>query len=56
MLEDLDDRVDHTTSKLSRAQRKMDRFVKEHQNSASSWAVFILMIVLAVLLFIILFL
>ncbi|GAA5851236.1 hypothetical protein JCM8547_004177 [Rhodosporidiobolus lusitaniae] len=56
MLENLDDRIDHTTSRLTKAQRKMDRFVKEHQNSASSWAIFILMIVLAVLLFIILFL
>ncbi|GAA5940392.1 hypothetical protein JCM10213_007521 [Rhodosporidiobolus nylandii] len=56
MLEDLDHRVDDTTSKLAKAQRKMDRFVREHSNSPSSWAVFILMSVLAVLLFIILFL
>ncbi|GAA6012012.1 hypothetical protein JCM10207_003460 [Rhodosporidiobolus poonsookiae] len=56
MLEDLDDRVDRTTSRLEKAQRKMDKFIKEHQNSASSWAVFILMIVLSVLLFLILFL
>ncbi|GAA6027213.1 hypothetical protein JCM8097_002490 [Rhodosporidiobolus ruineniae] len=55
MLEDLDESVDRTTGRLAKAQRKMDRFVKEHQNSASSWAIFILMIVLAVLLFIILF-
>ncbi|GAA5824177.1 hypothetical protein JCM11251_001553 [Rhodosporidiobolus azoricus] len=53
MLEELDQDVDRTTSKLAKAQRKMDRFVKEHQNSPASWAIFILMIVLSLLLFII---
>ncbi|GAA5897603.1 hypothetical protein JCM6882_003530 [Rhodosporidiobolus microsporus] len=56
MLEDLDESVDRTTGKLAKAQRKMDRFVKVHQNSPASWAIFILMVVLSLLLFIIIFL
>ncbi|GAA5978720.1 hypothetical protein JCM11641_006154 [Rhodosporidiobolus odoratus] len=55
MLEDLDDRAERTGSRLAKAQRKMDRFVKDHVDSPSSWAVFFLIIVLCILLFVILF-
>ncbi|BGP39998.1 hypothetical protein JCM10450v2_003978 [Rhodotorula kratochvilovae] len=54
MLEELDDHVDSTAGRLAKAQRRMDRFVREN-NSASNWCIFILMIVLSILLFIILF-
>ncbi|TNY20495.1 hypothetical protein DMC30DRAFT_416908 [Rhodotorula diobovata] len=54
MIEELDEHVDSTAGRLAKAQRKMDRFVREN-NSASNWCIFILMIVLSILLFIILF-
>ncbi|GAA5930009.1 hypothetical protein JCM3775_004485 [Rhodotorula graminis] len=54
MIDELDEHVDSTAGRLAKAQRKMDRFVREH-NSASNWCIFILMIVLSILLFIILF-
>ncbi|GAA5897034.1 hypothetical protein JCM8208_006150 [Rhodotorula glutinis] len=54
MIDELDEHVDSTAGRLAKAQRKMDRFVREN-NSASNWCIFILMIVLSILLFIILF-
>ncbi|GAA5968326.1 hypothetical protein JCM11641_003811 [Rhodosporidiobolus odoratus] len=55
MLEDLDDRAERTGSRLAKAHRKMDRFVKDQVDSPSSWAAFLLIIVLCILLFVILF-
>ncbi|KAI5478683.1 hypothetical protein MNV49_004710 [Pseudohyphozyma bogoriensis] len=55
MLEDLDAHVDRTGTRLEKAQRRMNKFVEANARSPSSWAVFILMIVLAILLFIIVF-
>ncbi|GAA5999016.1 uncharacterized protein JCM10292_003259 [Rhodotorula paludigena] len=54
MIEELDEHVDSTAGRLSRAQARMDRFVREN-NSTSNWCIFILMIVLSILLLVILF-
>ncbi|GAA5987969.1 hypothetical protein JCM10908_007293 [Rhodotorula pacifica] len=54
MLDEIDEHVDSTSSRLAKAQNRMDRFVREH-NSGSNWCIFILMILLAILLFVILF-
>ncbi|KDE05260.1 hypothetical protein MVLG_04395 [Microbotryum lychnidis-dioicae p1A1 Lamole] len=56
MLDELDRQVDATGTRLEKAQRKMDRFVKANKSSPSSWAVFGLIIILSILLFIIIFL
>ncbi|BGP56050.1 hypothetical protein JCM8202v2_003659 [Rhodotorula sphaerocarpa] len=55
MIGEIDEHVDSTASRLAKAQSRMDRFVREH-NSGSNWCILILMIVLALLLFVILFL
>ncbi|POY75567.1 hypothetical protein BMF94_1189 [Rhodotorula taiwanensis] len=54
MLGEIDEHVDATSSRLAKAQNRMDRFVREH-NSGSNWCIFILMVLLSILLFVILF-
>ncbi|GAA5964128.1 hypothetical protein JCM8115_005355 [Rhodotorula mucilaginosa] len=54
LISEIDEHVDSTSSRLAKAQNRMDRFVREH-NSGSNWCIFILMILLALLLFVILF-
>ncbi|KWU42435.1 hypothetical protein RHOSPDRAFT_36044 [Rhodotorula sp. JG-1b] len=54
IISEIDEHVDSTASRLAKAQNRMDRFVREH-NSGSNWCIFILMILLALLLFVILF-
>ncbi|GAA5961838.1 hypothetical protein JCM3765_004091 [Sporobolomyces pararoseus] len=55
MIDELDQHVDSTSSRLAKAQRKMDKFMKDNSSSPSSWFVLVLIIVLCILLFIILF-
>ncbi|GAA5825429.1 hypothetical protein JCM10212_001608 [Sporobolomyces blumeae] len=55
MLDELDHQVDSTSSRLARAQRKMDRFLKDNSSSPSSWFILGLIVILCILLFIILF-
>ncbi|GAA5881430.1 hypothetical protein JCM16303_005646 [Sporobolomyces ruberrimus] len=55
MLDDLDRQVDSTTSRLARAQRRMDSFMKDNSSSPSSWLVLGLIIILCILLFLVLF-
>ncbi|GEM07301.1 syntaxin 6 [Rhodotorula toruloides] len=54
LLDELDQQVDSTSGRLAKAQRRMDRFVREN-NSTSNWLIFILMVALSILLFIIIF-
>ncbi|GAA5887449.1 hypothetical protein JCM5296_007146 [Sporobolomyces johnsonii] len=56
MIEELDHHVDSTASRLTKAQRKMDRFIKDNSSSPASWCILVLIVVLSVLLFIIVFL
>ncbi|CEQ42432.1 SPOSA6832_04228, partial [Sporobolomyces salmonicolor] len=53
---ELDHHVDSTASRLTKAQRKMDRFIKDNSSSPASWCILVLIVVLSVLLFIIVFL
>ncbi|GAA5913931.1 uncharacterized protein JCM6883_000123 [Sporobolomyces salmoneus] len=55
MIDELDQHVDSTSSRLAKAQRKMDKFMRDNSNSPSSWFVLVLIIVLCILLFLILF-
>ncbi|GAA5829494.1 hypothetical protein JCM3766R1_001124 [Sporobolomyces carnicolor] len=55
MIDELDQHVDSTSARLAKAQRKMDKFMRDNSNSPSSWFVLVLIIVLCILLFIILF-
>jgi hypothetical protein len=75
LISEIDEHVDSTSSRLAKAQNRMDRFVREHSehhlllraallmsrspncvaDSGSNWCIFILMILLALLLFVILF-
>ncbi|PLW08792.1 hypothetical protein PCANC_06143 [Puccinia coronata f. sp. avenae] len=50
MLDELDDQIDYTESKLSKANRKLNEFIKENKNSKSSWAIVFLIIILTILL------
>ncbi|EFP76972.2 hypothetical protein PGT21_002781 [Puccinia graminis f. sp. tritici] len=50
MLDELDGQIDHTESRLSKANRKLNRFVEENKNSKSSWTILILIIILTILL------
>jgi len=50
MLEELEEEIDGTESKLSKANRKLSEFVEQNKNSKSSWTILILIIVLAILL------
>ncbi|ORY49290.1 hypothetical protein BCR35DRAFT_297091 [Leucosporidium creatinivorum] len=56
LLDEIDSHVDSTSNRLERAQRKMEKFIQSNKNSASSWLIFGLIIILCILLFIILFL
>lgn len=55
MLDDLDHQIDHTESRLSKANRKLNKFVEQNKNSKSSWTILILIIILTCLLFAIIF-
>ncbi|GAA5849411.1 hypothetical protein JCM5353_001079 [Sporobolomyces roseus] len=55
-LSELDTQVDSTSSRLAKAQRKMDKFMRDNSSSPSSWLILGLILVLSILLFIILFL
>ncbi|GAA6013042.1 hypothetical protein JCM11491_000950 [Sporobolomyces phaffii] len=55
MLDELDQQVDSTSSRLAKAQRRMDKFMRDNSSSPSSWFVLVLIVVLSILLFIILF-
>lgn len=55
MLDDLDGHVETTSTRLNKAQRKLQRFVRDNQSSPSSWCILILIIVLTLLLVTILF-
>ncbi|MBW0486170.1 hypothetical protein O181_025885 [Austropuccinia psidii MF-1] len=50
LLEDLDEQIDQTESRLSKANRKLAQFVQENKNSKSSWLILILMVALFILL------
>jgi len=50
LLEDLEQNVDHTDTKLSGAMRKMRQFLRDSEERGSGWCIVILIIVLAALL------
>ncbi|CAH7684737.1 hypothetical protein BY996DRAFT_6434463 [Phakopsora pachyrhizi] len=50
MLEDLDEGIDRTESRLSKANRKLNKFVDDNKNSKSSWLIIILIVLLVCLL------
>ncbi|KAH0835831.1 hypothetical protein J3R83DRAFT_9699 [Lanmaoa asiatica] len=50
MLDDIEQDVDHTDSKLDSAMRKMKKFIQDTEDTKSGWCITILVIVLAILL------
>ncbi|GAA5929662.1 Tlg1p [Sporobolomyces koalae] len=55
LLDELDQQADSISSRLAKAQRQMDRFLRDNSASPSSWFILALILVLCLLLFIILF-
>ena len=50
MLEDLEEGVDRTDSKLNNAMRRMRKFIRQTEEEKSGWCVLILVVVLIILL------
>ena len=50
MLDDLEQNVDHSETKMSGAMRRMRKFLRDSEESKSNWCIIILIIVLAILL------
>ncbi|KIJ61831.1 hypothetical protein HYDPIDRAFT_183042 [Hydnomerulius pinastri MD-312] len=55
MLDDLEQNVDRTDTKLSSAMRKMRKFVRDTEETKSGWCITILIIVLLILLLAVIF-
>jgi len=50
LLNDLESGIDASQSRLDRATKRMNEFIRKNKNSASSWTIFLLTIVLSFLL------